>query len=347
MSGAVVRLVVLAAVVWVGSATPAVADPAGPTNFRATVAEVTAVDGGPVDGVRVEVVGGDAYLVVRAAEQVAVEVPGYDGEPYVRIGPDGVVEVNVRSPAHWLNADRYGGERATMPADASADAPPRWEAVAEGGVYAWHDHRVHFMSPQLPPGVDPDVREVQPVLDWQLPMVVDGDAVEVNGTLTWVPGPPVALGVLSGLLVAAAGLGLAAGGRRWVRWALWGAAAATATVGMLATGSLPDGADVEPALVILPVIALVTLLLGRWAEGRRPDEGRWITLAAGLPVLAWGMLQSGALIRPIVPGVVPIAGVRPVTALAWAAGLACVLQAGRALRGLAPIGHGESDPPAP
>ena len=38
-----------------------------------------------------------------------VMVPGYEGEPYLRFLKSGRVEVNVNSPARYLNEERYGG----------------------------------------------------------------------------------------------------------------------------------------------------------------------------------------------------------------------------------------------
>jgi hypothetical protein len=309
-------------------AAPASADPAVPTHFRSVVDGMHASgDAAAPVPVEVEVLGGDAFLLLRAAAGVRVEVPGYDGEPYLRFLPEGQVEVNERSPARWLNDERYGVE--AVPALADATAPPDWRVVADDGVYAWHDHRIHFMSPRLPAGVDPAAGTAQHVFDWEVPMLVDGEPVVVTGRLEWVPGPSP---LLPGALVVA---GLAAAfvaARRWpaLPSAVVGILVAT-TAAVAGAWGLPPGAEADPALVALPASAALLAALGRV---RRP----LVTAAGGLPLVAWALLQAGALTRPIVPGSLPTGVVRIAVVVALAAGAATVAAGVRAWRagGLAP-----------
>lgn len=328
--GRVVVVGALLAAVMVATGGPVAADPAGPTHYRATVVAVADADGQrvPVD---VEVVGGDAFLVVRAAPGSLVEVPGYDGEPYVRIEPDGVVHVNQLAPARWLNDARYGGAEVEVPAHADADAPPQWTLAARGGEYSWHDHRIHFMSPSLPPQVDPSVREVQRIWDWSLPLVVDGRDVTVQGELVWVPGPTPLVPV--GLVVVLAALAVAAAWR-WPGTAGWMALAGTAVTAAVGAAKLtvvPAGAEGEPALVVLPAVTLALLTVGLVAGRRGIGRAGLLVAAAGIPLLIWGVLQAGALSRPIVPGPVPAVWVRVAVAVAVAVGLASLTAAVRAL----------------
>ena len=309
---------------------PAFADPAGPTHYRSTVTGVSAADGGPVP-VEIDILGGDAFLVLRAAPGTTVEVPGYEGEPYLRIGPDGAVEVNERSPARWLNDARYGGADVEVPALADADAPPTWVPAASDGEYAWHDHRVHFMSPSLPPGIDPGVDEAQEVLTWEVPLRVDGRDVVVSGQLAWVPGPGPAPSVVALLvLLAAVHLGLL----RRPRWV--GPVIAAAAVGALAVGAagnlgLPAGAEGDLALVVLPIGALVVVAVGE-VLGRRHEPARSLLVpAAGLPLAVWGVLQFGALTRPIVPSLLPVVVVRGSVVVVSAVAAAALLVAGRSV----------------
>ncbi|GGI02927.1 hypothetical protein [Egicoccus halophilus] len=315
------RLVVLVGLLLVTFAGPAAADPAGPTNYDSVVTAVEP-DDAPFE---VEVLGGDAFLVLHAEPDVRVEVPGYEDEPYVRFEADGTVLVNERSPARWLNDARYGELEVDLPTIADAQAEPVFVVVADDGTYAWHDHRIHFMSPTLPAQVDPGAGTPQPVMDWTVPLVVDGQPMAVEGTLRWIPGPSP---LVPGLLVVAALAAAAAVvvGSPRVAPALAGAGALLALgVALTKTIGLPAGADAEPMLLVLPGLTLVLLgvgqLLDRRSAGSDP-RAALIAAAAGIPLLVWAVLQLGALTRPIVPGPLPVGAVRLAVAVTAAAGLA-------------------------
>jgi hypothetical protein len=322
----------VALLVGLGAPSPAAADPAGPTNYDSRITGVESADGSTLDDlpVRFEILGGDSFLVVRAEPGTEVAVPGYDGEPYVRIAADGTVEVNQRSPARWLNDARYGAEEVEVPADADPDAPPRWEVVADDGEYAWHDHRIHWMAPSLPRQVDPDAGEPQPVIDWQVPVQVDGDALAVSGELLWLPGPAPVVPVGAVALALSAAFALAWMRPTWVPAAIAIAGLLTLGVGLTKTTGLPTGADADPFLVVLPVLALGAVALGTSLARRASGSGATIIGAAGgLPLLVWVVLQAGAFTRPIVPGPLSVVPVRLVLVAALATGLAGLLVAAR------------------
>lgn len=173
----------------------------GDPNYRSEIDSIRP----PVEGVRAEVENfdSDLRLVNHSAETVVVE--GYEGEPYLRFEPSGLVFVNENSPAAYLNTDRYA--RAEVPDDVDASAPPRWRLLTDVGEYAWHDHRSHYMGEGVPSVVtDRDVRTE--VFAYSIPIEIGGRRGSINGTLYWVGQPNdapvlpfVALAVVTALLV--------------------------------------------------------------------------------------------------------------------------------------------------
>jgi hypothetical protein len=137
-----------------------------------------------VPGLSLEVLEFADRLVLRNHTGKTVTVYGYQGEPYARVMPDGAVEVNTRSPAYFLNQNFYGD--VNVPSSASPTAAPRWSIIDRTGELEWHDHRIHWMSPALPPQVkNTNVRTK--IFDWQVPIQVGSQKGAVAGNLFWVP----------------------------------------------------------------------------------------------------------------------------------------------------------------
>lgn len=316
-------LPLLVTAVLLGLAAPASADPAGPTHYRSTVTEVSPV----TDAVEVEVLGGDAYVAVRAAAGTTVEVAGYDDEPFLRILEDGTVERNEASPARWLNEARFGALDTSVPPEASAEAPPRWEEVATGGSYAWHDHRVHWMSPADPRQIDTSRDEVQPVQTWELELTVDGDPVVAAGELVWVPGGTPVLPIGLAVLVAAAGIAAVLRGGVAARWVAVAGALPATVVGVAATVGWPAGADSDPALLILPGIAVLLAVVSHAVRSRPGIGPDLLGAASGVPLLVWGVLWSRALVAPIVPTVLPDLAARVLVGVVLGVGVTAVVAA--------------------
>lgn len=280
-------LAVLVAVT-VAPAGVAFADAAGPTDYETTI---TAVEPA-VAGVDVSIVGGDSFLRVVADPGVDVVVLGYQQEPYLHIRADGVVEENQRSPATYLNADRFG--TGTPPAGADPTLAPNWLPVGSGGAWSWHDHRAHWMSPDPPPDAEPG----QQVQTSTVPLVVDGAAVTVSVATTWLPAPsraPLAVGASAGLAFVL----LVAARRMRLGWALLVASIAAAGIGFWQYRSLP--AETGPLIVwwLLPAVAaaslLVALLLGRRLVAYA------LALLAALELAAWVYLRRDSAFRAIIP----------------------------------------------
>jgi hypothetical protein len=141
-------------------------------------------------------------MINRTGKTVAIT--GYEREPYARLRADGTVEVNRRSPTHYLNEERYGGT--PVPNSADPEAPPRWQTVSRTGRFEWHDHRIHWMSKDTVPPQVKDEDERTKVFDWGVPIRVGSQPAQLTGTLFWQPatasGVPTA--AIVGLVVLAA-----------------------------------------------------------------------------------------------------------------------------------------------
>ncbi|HET6952173.1 MAG TPA: hypothetical protein VFI47_17460, partial [Acidimicrobiales bacterium] len=248
-------------------------------------------------------------------ERHEVVVYGYGDEPYLRYREDGTVERNVHSEATYLNDDRQG--TTDLPPDADNAAEPEWEEVAGDGAYAWHDHRIHWMGNQPPPGTGPgDV-----VLDWTVELSVDGTAARVRGTLTRVAGVSPLPWLATGL--AAAAVTLVAGRRRPVRAA--GVASLVAAAGAAAIGgaqhaAAPAGAGADPLLVVVPAVGVGAAIAALVLRDRMP--GPVALLASAAATIGWAVLRAPVLWKPVLPTEAPAALDRAVTAGALGLALA-------------------------
>ncbi|TDC57681.1 hypothetical protein E1258_21780, partial [Micromonospora sp. KC207] len=208
LAGLVAVLAGLIAVL--ATATPAAAHggeaPDG-TDYRAEVTGIAPAR----PGLTVRVVEAGARLELVNSTGRPIEVIGYTGEPYLRIGPDGVYE-NSRSPATYLNRTLAGDT--ALPAEADPAAAPDWRRVGDGPAARWHDRRTRWQEPTPPAPVRADPTHEQRVRDWVVPLRDGAEPVEVRGTLDWVPPPDAypwwVAATLGFLLVGSAGL-LAAG----------------------------------------------------------------------------------------------------------------------------------------
>lgn len=263
------------------------------TNFESTVRSAP-----DIPGVTWQVFGGDQYLSVTNTTDTEVLVFGYEGEPYVRIGPEGV-HVNLASEATYVNADRFA-EVSEIPADVGPDQEPRWDLVSGEPTYAWHDHRIHWMSPALPPQVtDPGKRTVVNP-EWRVPFTYADSQEMVTGELVWVPPPsPVPWLGLALLLTLPALLGLRrAQGPDWVRQLVTPAAIVLGVVALLNVTHLVDDLIAIPLPLSTKIIsALQTALfvaLGLFGAvvARRAKDGAFTALGVG----AGGILVGQGLL---------------------------------------------------
>jgi hypothetical protein len=299
--------------------------------------------------------GGLLITVDHRGDGVLV-VEGYEGEPYLRIGPEGV-ERNRNSPAAYLGEERFGD--VAVPPNADPLAEPEWRRVSVSPSHTWHDHRVHWMSPSPPSYVraGPLDRglmtlglvghlgsagehqgEIQP---WEVPLSYDGQPATLHGELAWED-PPSALPwlVLGGVLAAVGLVGL----RREDRAGL--ARPAALLVGAVATINgihLVDDLVAWPSHPLDDLFGLLHTLLflstgivgAAWAW--RVDSGRLLVLGVASAAVLYhqGLVRGPMLLASGFPTVWPDPLIRLTVALALAqaAAVAVVLVAARRREG--------------
>ncbi|MBW3578802.1 MAG: hypothetical protein KY462_13890 [Actinobacteria bacterium] len=261
-------------------------DDVGSTSYRSTVTRLEPA----TDAIDVSVGGGDSYLRLVVQPGHTVVIHGYGGrgedpEPYLRIDPDGSLHINDNSPAASLNEDRYAD--VAVPDRAESGAEPSWQIIGAEGAYVaeWHDHRIHWMSPEPPPAVQSDPRQRRIVFDWTVPLTVDGEPVVVHGQLEWLP--PVPWWVLVVAALAAGGLALV-GGRRSGRASVVPVVGASLLALAAALGELLHAESSANLVGIgLPVLAV---LGGALALRTTDERSRFApTLAAIVAVVVWGV----------------------------------------------------------
>jgi hypothetical protein len=152
----------------------------GATNYRTTLKAITP----PTPGLTVKVVNLGSDLELTWTGPTDLTVFGYQGEPYLRVGPDGVYR-NRLSPATYLNVTRSYG---AIPPYADATAPPDWVKLSSGRTVLWHDHRIHWMGGPTPPPVAADPGSFHHVVTWTVKLADAGKPIAVTGSLDWVPG---------------------------------------------------------------------------------------------------------------------------------------------------------------
>ena len=307
-------LAVIVAVAF-GFASPAAADPPGPTDYRSEVVSIE-----PAVDVGVRFIGGDSFVELDARGHDVIVV-GYRGEPYLWFRDDGGVYENRRSPSRTLNQDRFGDVE--LPDSADVDAEPDWEKVADGEVYAWHDHRTHWMNPERPPGAETGDQ----ILEGVVPLLVDGAEVDVTVASFLLPAPNPLSWLGAGAIGLLIGCGVWWRARLGARGVVGGSVAvAVLLIGSVAFWSVPAETGPPMTLWLLPGIALVFVGVGLAAIRRSSQPLLTAALfgAAGAEMFMWSWTRRTALVRALVPSAVPSWLDRMVIAGAGAFGAALV-----------------------
>ncbi|MFG1887609.1 hypothetical protein ACGFIR_07025 [Micromonospora sp. NPDC049051] len=332
------NLVTRAGLVLVGAltATVALAGPAAAhgadapdgTDYRAEVSAVTPAR----PGLSVRVIEAGARLELTNTGDQPVEVLGYSGEPYLRVGPDGVYE-NVRSPATYLNRTIAGETR--LPAEADPAAAPDWRRLDGSATVRWHDQRVLWRESAPPSQVRAAPDREHRVRDWTVPLRTGTETGEIRGTLDWVPPPDayvwwvvatvglLAVGAL-GLLPARSRPGTRALAGLGGLLVLGGVAAVVFTVGRELDAGARGVGGVLIGLLGGQVWALLTglgaIAAGVFALARRPAADFALALAGACLALFAGVANAAVFARAVAPVPWPATTARVLIALILIAG---------------------------
>ena len=266
----------------------AAADPARPGNTESIVASVEPANA----GVKVDIVGGDAFVRVRVEPGHTLEMNGYYDEPFLRIDADGTVSVNERAETFRISATRYG-TGAALGDEAPEHGEPDWVVSSRNGTHLWHDHRVHWMGVGTPPTIDRDGL----VQQWAIAMTIDGESTVVSGGL-YLRDAPGSWWWLLAVPALVVGYALS---RRGAPRELAGAGAAFVICGAFMFWGLPSQARGAPAMFMLGVLAVV-ISVATAVFRRRGEIVDALVTSAAVALLVAVVLEREAVTNRFVPG---------------------------------------------
>jgi hypothetical protein len=285
-----------AGVLWALTPAIAFADPPQATDYLTVVTGVEPA----VPGIDVRIVGGDSFIELEAAPGTSVMVVGYQGEDYIRFDPDGVVQENRRSPSWYASQSRYSSP---VPIDITPDTAPEWHTVSTDGIWAWHDHRSHWMGDSPPLGTQPGDR----VNEGVIPLRVDGVDVAVSTMSTWEQPPSPVPGILGASLGAALGMAiwLGVGGRRGAGLLVFAMAVLATVFGAWQFLSVPAETGPPSTSWIIPVVALVASAVAVFVPRISDFACRALLVLASVELVQWAYLRRQFLVKPVLPTAAP------------------------------------------
>ena len=292
---------VVAAVAVASDAEPAGAHGVGgirPTDYETVITGMQPV----VRGVTLRAVDlGDRLELTNRTDRDVI-VLGYDGEPYLRVGPRGMFE-NRRSPATYVNRTTRGTTR--VPDRADPSAPPVWHKIGDTPLARWHDHRAHWMGRNDPQVVRADRSRTHVVQRFRIGLERGGRPITVRGFVRWVP-PQGAWLWFAIAFVLAAGV-VASSRTRRARIAVGAALVAVVVfetlhiVGAWGATTLGISTRLGASVYAAGAVAVALVALG-WLWRRGLHAAAPLVLMAGLFVaLAGGLADVSVLTRSQLP----------------------------------------------
>ncbi len=285
-----------------------------PRNWRSRVIAIEPA----VAGLSVRTTDLGEHVEVTSDEREVIVI-GYDGEQFLRVGPDGVWR-NERSPAVFFNRSRAARE--APPAEFDAAAAPEWERIGDGPSFRWHDHRAHPMG-----------RDRSFV--WTIELRAGATTISVRGDVEPLTSPALAL-VLIPLSGSGAAVVIAARRRpaSAVASALALLAAAAIALSIARWTASTESSAAKLAVVSWPLLAaaLGTVAAVRVAQRGLPRAAPLALFGAGSLTIASGLALVPWLANAHLPASGPAALWRTIVAIILGAGALCTAAAARALR---------------
>lgn len=139
-----------------------------------------------VPGVEVEVVATANYqFLVNNPTPTELTIVATTGEPFIRIGPEGVFG-NYSSPSWYDSNVPDGLLKFPDRAKAGADVAPEWRKVAREPTWGWYDHRLHPIERYLQKEV---LESTEPVKlgTWRVPVRYGEQKGEIQGRFEYKP----------------------------------------------------------------------------------------------------------------------------------------------------------------
>jgi len=316
------------------SATPASAHGLGgpqPTNEEVSIRGTEP----NIPGISVRTINLGYLIELKNSGPNTVVVAGYDREPYLRIGPNGV-EVNRLSPATFLN--KSATPSGSLPAGLNTRAKPLWDSVSKVPTARWHDHRAHWMGRGAVHNADRNA-------EWSIPLIVTNrdtsseSEASITGTLNSVAPPSTLTWGLIAVSIAIT-LGALSLTRRWVGVLICSLFVITASEALHIAGTWGAWSAPIPTRLLgvapsifaaaFSVIALVVLVARR---STRPDSATPLALIAGIFIaIAGGLADFNTLTHALVPTTLSLPIARFTVALAIGGGVGVAIIAGSHLK---------------
>jgi hypothetical protein len=322
-------LLALTVVVLVTTASPASAHTLSgvtATNYRSEVLGMAPAD--PDLSFRLLDLGRRVELTNRGDTDVVVL--GYEGEPYLRVGPRGAFE-NRRAPTLYRNRVTTNGATATVPPKADGTAPPEWHKISGAHSVRWRDHRTRWEGAD-PPAVKSAPGRAHAVgAPWIVTVLRGSAPISITGRLTYEPPPTLFPWAAAAVVLLA--LTAAAGATK--RWGPLLSVALAVLIAVDVVQSFASGAvsgDRIPVLVIKVLLggifSTVAWVVGGLSIGplQRGREGALVGAGvAGLFIALFsGLSDLGTLASSQVPSTLPAWAARAGVAIALGVGLGLV-----------------------